>query len=141
MKQIKINNELIKKLNLCENRHENYLKYYKNTSFSILEFLDLDNITASDKIWVMVRVLPIDIIEIFTLDCAFAAYDAYADAAYADDADTDAYAAAAYAADAAAAYAADADAAAAYDAAAYAADAAAAARENQVDCLIMLINM
>ena len=150
---IKINTEVIKTLNPCEDRFSNWKLHYDCFNGTILDFLELEKITPRDKIWVSVRVLPKELVEIFAIDCAFsasytdAAYAAvYAAAAYA----ADAYAAAAYAADAAAyaaaAYAADAAVYAAVyaaDAAAYAAAAAdfaaVAERENQVDALIMLI--
>jgi len=106
----------------CEARYENWLANYKNFDAYILEFLELKNITATDKIWVSVRVMPRFLVEVFAIDCAFSAYAA-ADAAYA----------AADAADAADADAAYADAAAAYAAA------TAVEQDNQVDALIMLI--
>jgi len=100
MKPITVTNELIASLNPCRSRYYNYLKYYKNTKFDIIDFLELENITASDKIWVSVRILPSYILEVFIIDCAFcaAAYAAYA--AYAANYTGDAAAAgdAAYAA-------------------------------------------
>ncbi len=126
---------------------------------TLVDFLQIDVIPNHDRIWVAVRLAPRTLVEIFAIDCAFAA-DAYAAAdaaaAYAAYA-ADAYA---YAADAYAyAYAAYADAAAAHDAYAAAAVAAAHAhaahdahaahatyyaarnhqRENQIDALIMLL--
>ena len=139
--KLKINTDKIKALNPCQARYDNWLKHYDNFNGNILKFLELEKITPRDKIWVSVRVLPKELVEIFAIDCAFSA--SYTDAAYAA-----VYAAAAYAADAyaAAAYAADAAVYAAVyaaDAAAYAAAAAdfaaVAERENQVDALIMLI--
>ena len=146
--KIRINKYVISKLNPCNDRHENYIKYYNDFDGDILKFLELEKITAQDKIWVAVRVLPRDILEVFAIDCAFAAAYAADAAAYAADAYA-AYAAAysaAYAADAAAyaaaddAYAAAAAYAAYADVAAYAADAAyAAARNEQVEVLKYLI--
>jgi len=132
MKQI--NTEILKSLNPCEDRYKVWLEHYKNFNGTILEFLDLDRISAQDKIWVAIRMMPRFLVEVFAIDCAFSAYAALAvetaaDAAYyAADAAYDANAAAD-----AAYYAADAD------AAADDADANAAERENQVDALIMLI--
>jgi len=142
---VTINKEVLKALRPCRGSWENYLKHHADFNGDFLEFLDLENIPAKDKVWVAVRVLPREIVEIFAVDCAlaatnhaaYAAYAAYAAAGYA------AYAAAAYAAYAA--YAADADAAyadAAADAAgyaSYAADAADAERENQLDALAYLV--
>ena len=139
--KLKINTDKIKALNPCQARYDNWLKHYDNFNGNILKFLELEKITPRDKIWVSVRVLPRELVEIFAIDCAFsasvsatasAAAYAAAYAAYAA-ADTAAYAAAAadaaaYAADTAA-YAADAADTAAYaaaaDADAYAADTAA----------------
>ena len=121
--KLRINTDIIRSFRPCKDRFDNWLMCYDAFDDDVLEFLNLDKISATDKIWVAVRVLPREAVEIFAIDCAFsaAAYAAYADAAYAA-----AYADAAYAA--------------AYDAAVYAAVyAAAAERKNQVDALIWLI--
>jgi hypothetical protein len=156
---MKINTDIIKALNPCKDRYDNWVKHYPKFNKDTLDFLELKNITASDKIWVSVRVLPKELVDVFAIDCAFRAYVAAATCAAATCvADYAADAAAAYAASSAA-YAADAAAYAAAAAADYAAadaaDAAAAAemyfaadytaadnveRENQVDALIILIN-
>jgi len=134
---------------------------------TLVDFLQIDVIPNHDRIWVAVRLAPRTLVEIFAIDCAFAAHDAAYDAAYDADDAYDAYSAdtaAALAAHAAAAYAAhaahDADDAYAADTAAYAAHAYAAhaahdaadavayaahdaarnqQRENQIDALIMLL--
>ncbi|MCA9339699.1 MAG: hypothetical protein KDA17_02195 [Candidatus Saccharibacteria bacterium] len=149
--KLKINTELIASLKPCSHRFDNWRIHYDNFNGTIIDFLELENITAEDKIWVSVRVLPRELVEVFAIDCAFSA-SATASAASAASAAADT--AAAYAASAASAAAdtaaADTAAAAAYAAyatyaaadtaaAAYAADTAAAERENQVDALIMLI--
>ena len=142
--KIKINSEIIAALEPCKDRHDNWIAHYKDFDGDILDFLELENITATDKVWVSVRVMPRFLVEVFAIDCAFSA----AAAAYAADyADYAADAASYVAADAAAYAARDAAYAAAAwaDAAAYAAadaaddDAWDAERENQVDALIMLI--
>ena len=155
MKNIKVNLDIILAMNPCSDRIDNYRNEYGAVTFTLIDFLELDKITAQDKQWVIRRLPEItqDFWIIYALDCAFSVdylntYNneeeyrsrRYADAAYAAAAAAAAYAAAAYAADAAAAaYAAAAAAAYAADAAAYAA-AYAARREEQIDCLIYLIN-
>ncbi len=117
--KLTINTEVIKTLNPCKDRLDNWLFNYTNRDYSLRKFLALPEIIHSDKLWVTLRLVDNDTRVIFALDCAFsadAADAAYADAAYA------AYCAAA-AADTAAA-AAD-TAAAAADYATYAANAAA----------------
>jgi len=120
------------------NTREALLTLVDAISGDFLEFLALEGIPVKDKIWVAMRVLPREIIDIFAIDCAFAAtkhaaYYAAADAAAAYAADAaSAVDAAYYAAAAAAAYAADA-------ASAAAAAAAAAERENQLDALTYLV--
>jgi hypothetical protein len=145
-------------LNPCAERFENFKREYPDFDGDILEFLSLEKITSNDKIWVAVRVLPREILEVFAVDCAFSAseyavanYDAAncAAAEYADYAANYAAAAAAAAANYAANYAAAdyaaaaaaAHAAAHYAAAAanYAANYAIAERERQVNALIYLI--
>jgi hypothetical protein len=53
--EMKITNEYIASLNPCGDRHENYLKYYKDTEYSIREFIELDKISYTDKIWVLLE--------------------------------------------------------------------------------------
>jgi hypothetical protein len=133
---IRINTERIAALKPCADRFENFKREYPNFDVDILEFLSLEKITPADKIWVAVRVLPREIVEIFAIDCAFSTleYAATIDAAFV------AVAAAKYAAADADYVAANAEyvATAAHYAADYAADYT-AERERQVDTLIYLI--
>jgi hypothetical protein len=131
--KILINTEIIKSLNPCKDRFQNWLEEYNTWNGDIQEFLLLENITHQDKLWVSLRLIPRILVETFSLDCvisaaASAAYSADAAASAASAAYAAAYAAdAAYAA-ASAAYAdAAADAAAAASAAAASAASAAAA--------------
>lgn len=50
-----INSEIIKKLNPCDDRFNNYLNNYKDFSGSLEDFILLENITYSDKVWVVTR--------------------------------------------------------------------------------------
>jgi len=131
---IVINREVIKSLNPCPSRYENYLRHYVDFYGTIEDFLFLPRITHQDKLWVSLRLLSRENLEAFALDCAISARK-YA-SAYAA-----AYAAAAYAANAAA-YAANAAAYAAAANAAYAAANAAAdadaERAFQIEALIWL---
>ena len=149
MFKLTINTAVIGSLNPCESRFGNWKTHYETFEGDILKFLELGKITDKDKVWVALRILPREIVEVFAIDCAFAASN-YADAAaYAADAATYAatYAADAATADAAtdaataATYAATDAAYAAADAAYAAADAAAyvAARKEQVEVLKWLI--
>ncbi len=146
---MKINTKIIKGLNPCKDRLDNYLKYYETADFDVRSFLGLENITHKDKLWVVLRLIPNETKVIFALDCSFSAADAYAAAdACAAAADACACAAAADACAAAAdvaacaAYAAAAADVAACAAAAYA-DVAAYARKTeesrQIEALIYLI--
>ncbi len=112
--KLTINTKLIETLKPCKDRLDNWLVNYNVEDYSLREFLALPEITHSDKLWVILRLIDDDTRVVFALDCAFAAYD-YADD-YADD----------YAADYAAnaAYYAATSAASNADAAAYAANAA-----------------
>jgi hypothetical protein len=139
MEPIKVNTEIIKALNPCQDRLDNWEKHYNDFNDDLHSFLSLDKITAADKIWVAVRLMPRDLVEVFAIDCAIYAaadvsYEPYAIEtnvnAIAADADADAYAAAdalAYVVSYAASYASD----------SLVPDAD--NRENQVDCLIYLI--
>ncbi len=79
--EITINKEIIKSLKPCADRYENYLKHYPDFEGCLEEFLDLEHISHTDKIWVSVRVMPRFWVECFAIDCALsaaahAAYDA-----------------------------------------------------------------
>ena len=87
---------------------------------TLVDFLQIDVIPNHNRIWVAVRLAPRTLVEIFAIDCAFAAH--------ADAAAAHAAAAAAYAAHAAHD---------AHDATYYAARNH--QRENQIDALIMLL--
>jgi hypothetical protein len=152
--KIPVNRYVLEGLKPCQGRFDNYLKHYFDFSGDLVEFLQLDKISISDRIWVGVRLLPRFELEVFAIDCAFSAAEYAADTAHAADA-ASAAAYAAYATNAAAsaaAYAAYATNAAAYAAeystiaaarAAHAADAASAAaydaeRDRQLEALIYL---
>src|ERR1700677_1390623 len=77
---MKINLEVIKKLNPCQNRLNNYIHYYNNKTFTLKQFFALRKINHSDKLWVVLRLIDNDTKVIFALDCAFSAnaYAAYA---------------------------------------------------------------
>jgi hypothetical protein len=153
---IKITRQVLKSLNPCNDRWENYLNHHSEFEGTLTEFLKLENITPQDKIWVFVRLAPRFLVECFAIDCAFAASaeadkvscayvasTAFATAA----ADSVTYAAifaaayaAAYAAAAAAAYTASASADyAAYASAVSYAAAYAKEQENQLAAMIMLL--
>ncbi len=127
--KIKINTDIIKSLDPCKGRLDNWLSHYKAFEGDLVEFLDLPDISYTDKVWVAVRVMPRFLVEVFAIDCALNASDA-ASAASAD-----------------AAYVSDAASAATYasDAAAYAADCASGAaftdwrKQRQIESLIYLI--
>ena len=128
---MKITTKLIKSLNPCQSRLDNYLLHYKNFKGSARQFFELEHINHSDKLWVVLRLVSHDIQVIFALEGSFAAteYSILAD---------DAHAAYAYAGAANAAYY-------AYYAAtnAAAANAAAAAykqeQSRQLEALVYLI--
>ncbi len=147
-----INTKILRELKPCKDRLENWLLHYKDFEGDFIEFLELEKLTPQDKVWVAVRVLPRELLEVFVIDCASrallygdtaytaAAYTASASAAdYASaSASAAAYTAYAYAAAyTAAAYTAYAYAA-AYTASASAADTADTEREHQIDALVML---
>ena len=136
-----INKEVILKLKPCEDRLENYLKHYNDFNGDLSEFLDLEQISETDKISLAVRVMPRFLVEVFAIDCAVSALkygDADSAAYAADSADSAADDAAAYAA-AHAAYAAAHAARAAFYAAPYAHAAREKERQSQIEALHIII--
>lgn len=54
---MKINRKLIEKYNPCVSRFKNFLSHYHHFDGEVTEFLALDKISYTDKIWVMTRLL------------------------------------------------------------------------------------
>ena len=54
---MQITHDIIKALNPCSNRFENFTLNYPNFIGDAANFLGLENITYEDKIWVMTRLL------------------------------------------------------------------------------------
>lgn len=103
---MKINTKIIEELNPCKDRFDNWKVHYYIFNGSIVKFLKLENITHSDKLWVALRILPKELVEIFAIDCALAAQFSYyaIDASYITSAVSTAYVAYAHADAYAAAY-------------------------------------
>lgn len=71
--KIKINTKVIRALQPCTDRLVHWLNHYPTFSGDIQEFLQLEHITAADKVWVALRVLPRFLVEVFAIDCAVVA--------------------------------------------------------------------
>jgi hypothetical protein len=65
-----INATLISSLNACSDRYDNYVLHYGTTDYDVDTFLDLDNITYQDKIWVLRRIMNATQARIFAILCA-----------------------------------------------------------------------
>ncbi len=141
LRMIIVNAAIIEDMRPCADRFNNYVKNYGEKAFTIIEFLELDKITALDKQWVIRGLSEItqDFWVAYALDSAFRVD--YLNVENGSYATTAAYAAADAAAAAySAAYAsAAANAADAANAAAYSAAALEQERENQIDALIYLL--
>jgi hypothetical protein len=81
---VRITNEYIASLFPCKNRHDNYLHHYRNTDFSVVEFLQLENITYDDKIWVWKNFATVNEAALFGLKCASSVLDIF-EAKYPND--------------------------------------------------------
>ena len=94
---------------------------------TLVDFLHIEVIPNHDRIWVAVRLMPRFLVEVFAIDCAFAAYG------YAT---SDASASCSYSASAAASYSADSAAAAdaTYASSAYATSDASASASHSASC-------
>jgi len=150
-----INKKIISKLKPCKDRFDNYIKHYGTKSFTSGQFMGLKNITQSDKMWVVFRLMKKEYIKLAAADIAETVIHIYESKYPKDDrpkkaieaartGDSNAYSAAAsaysasasaYSASASAAYSAAASSAyaasAAYSASASAYSAAAAATKNR----------
>lgn len=70
---MKINLEYIMKFNPCKEGVKEYIEAgHKDFNGSILEFLDLDGISASNKLWVVLREEVIPKNDLLELSCSFA---------------------------------------------------------------------
>ena len=140
-----INKEYIKRFNPCSDRWINFLRHYSDFDGSLVEFLELEKVSWSDKRWLLFhndqKMLPDELMREFALICACIAVEQTDKQEIKDYYDLVLHigmsgerSAACSAADSAAYYAAD-------SAAYYAADSAAdsAAEKDQCDILCNLI--
>ncbi len=70
---MKINTEIITALKPCKDSFDNYLKHYKDFAGTHEDFVELREISRSDKLWVLIRLMPRFEVEVFAIDCAVAA--------------------------------------------------------------------
>ena len=68
--KIEINKDLLKTFNPCADRWKNFLEYYSEFNGSFDDFVDLDNCSYDDKIWVAKKVLSKNQLVHFGLLCA-----------------------------------------------------------------------
>ena len=73
--KIRINTQVIESLKPCADRLVVWRENYKDFDGDILEFLQLEKMSARDKIWVTVRVIPKFSVELCAIYCAFYAYE------------------------------------------------------------------
>jgi len=71
--KIRINTKIIEALKPCKDQLVIWIENYKDFDGDILEFLELENISQTNKIWVATRVFPRFLVEVFAIDCAFSA--------------------------------------------------------------------
>lgn len=65
-----VNLEVIKTLNPCKDRLDNYVKFYENKSFTKRHFMGLKNISHQNKLWVAFRLMPKEKVRLATADIA-----------------------------------------------------------------------
>ena len=120
----KITLKEIRDLNPC---YDPSLHMKEDWEGTLVDFLHIEVIPNHDRIWVAVRLMPRFLVEVFAIDCAFAAYG------YAT---SDAAASCSYSASAAASYSADSAAAAdaTYASSAYATSDASASASHSASC-------
>jgi hypothetical protein len=67
---MQVNTEILARLRPCTERFSNYLKYYEEFNGSFDEFIDLENVSYEDKIWVAKKLLNKNQLVHFGLLCA-----------------------------------------------------------------------
>lgn len=67
---MKIDYKIIKALDPCEDRFDNYMKHYKKFNGNLEDFIFLDKITYSDKVWVVTRLFTKEQNVAWSLKCA-----------------------------------------------------------------------
>ena len=81
---MKINKDVIQKLNPCKDRLDNYTDHYEEKDFDLKEFLSLDNITYTDKIWVFTKLFTQEQNVRWSIKCAESVLSSFEDK-YPDD--------------------------------------------------------
>jgi hypothetical protein len=76
---MKINKQVIAALNPCADRFNNYVINNQDKDFTVQDFLGLDNITYSDKIWVMTRLMTTEQCIKWSIACADSVISLYED--------------------------------------------------------------
>ena len=66
----KITLEDIKKLDPCRSGYENLVKYYPDFDMTMVEFLELEHIPHNDKAWLIRRMVDVNILKWWSLECA-----------------------------------------------------------------------
>ena len=72
-KDIRVNKELIMKYRPCPDGLDNFNKYYKD--ISIKELINSKKISYKHKVWLLRRITPTDLLVLWSIDSAFAAYE------------------------------------------------------------------
>ena len=67
---IQINTKKLKELKPCADRFKNSLKHYREFCGSFNEFLDLDKITYDDKVFVIKKLVPKEVLVKWAILCA-----------------------------------------------------------------------
>jgi hypothetical protein len=67
---MKINLETIQKLNPCQDRLDNYKNHYNTSDFTLEEFLKLNKIAYSDKVWVITKLFTKKQNTLWSIKCA-----------------------------------------------------------------------
>lgn len=65
-----ITNKYIKTFNPCKDRMDNFDKLYPKYNSKLSDFLSLDDISYSDKIWLASRVAPLKTLQQWSVECA-----------------------------------------------------------------------
>ena len=74
---MKITIDKIKEFNPCQSGLDNLINYYPKFNYTMVEFLQLEHIPYDDKIWLVTKLVDVDVLKQWSVECAEKVMDNY----------------------------------------------------------------